>query len=96
MSVLHMHFWARCLAGLRLQLTYSPTKVQIVFGEFQNLINHFTTAWDYIEVDKLVEQMEGMLFHELASMNVIRWAWAKDQDRFFWEYSSHVNEIFEE
>lgn len=65
-----MHFWARCLVGLRFQLMYSPTKVQIVFGKFQNLINHFTISQYYIEVDKLVEQMARMLFHELASMNV--------------------------
>jgi hypothetical protein len=70
MKVLHMHFWASCLVGLRLQLMYSPTKVPIVFGEFQNLVNHFIISQDCIEVDKLIEQMARMLFHELASMSV--------------------------
>ncbi len=49
---------------------YSPTKVPIVFGEFQNLVNHFIISQDCIEVDKLIEQMARMLFHELASMSV--------------------------
>ncbi len=75
---------------------YSPTKVPIVFGEFQNLVNHFIISQDCIEVDKLIEQMARMLFHELASMSVNKWTWTKEQDRIFLEYSSHVNEIFEE